>query len=262
MAQENCGLLHLYRRVRSIEFFIRVMTLISIIIPAYNEQRTILRVLEKIAVQKIDHIELEVIVVDDGSTDGTRELLTKRPDLYRRFIPRAANGGKGAALKDGIRVATGDYVLIQDADLEYDPVDYAKLFKPILLHHADVVIGSRFVAPELTRVFYFTHKIGNLLITLMFNLLHNTTFTDLYCGYIVYKRKLLDVDSLRTIGWEQHAEMVTKVVRASSATYEVPVSYHGRTYEEGKKIRARAFVGIVATIILERFRSPKGKRSE
>jgi glycosyltransferase involved in cell wall biosynthesis len=236
------------------------MIVVSVIIPAFNEVRTILSVLEKVAAQKVEGIELEVIVVDDGSKDGTRELLAKRPDLYTRFIPRATNGGKGAALKDGISAATGHYVLIQDADLEYDPVDYAKLFKPIILHEAEVVMGSRFVAPELTRIFYFSHKIGNLFLTFMFNLLNNTTFTDIYCGYLVYKRNLLDVDSLRTMGWEQHAEMLSKVVRASGATYEVPVSYHGRTYEEGKKIRARHVVGIVATIISERFRSPKGKR--
>jgi len=230
------------------------MTCVSIIVPAFNEARTIDRVLERVAAQKIDGIELEIIVIDDGSTDGTRELLAKRPDLYARFIPRAANGGKGAAVKDGINAATGEYVLIQDADLEYDPVDYAKLFKPILLHNADVVMGSRFVAPEVTRIFYFTHKLGNMFITLMFNVFNNTTFTDIYCGYLVYRRRLLDANSLRTMGWQQHAEMLTRVVRASSATYEVPVSYHGRTYAEGKKIRARHVVAIIATIISSRFR--------
>src|SRR5882757_7850311 len=230
------------------------MTCVSIIVPAFNEARTIARVLERVAAQKIDGIELEIIVIDDGSTDGTRELLAKRPDLYARFIPRAANGGKGAAVKDGINAATGEYVLIQDADLEYDPVDYAKLFKPILLHEADVVMGSRFVAPEITRIFYFTHKLGNMFITLMFNVFNNTTFTDIYCGYLVYRRRLLDANSLRTMGWQQHAEMLTRVVRASSATYEVPVSYHGRTYAEGKKIRARHVVAIIATIISSRFR--------
>jgi glycosyltransferase involved in cell wall biosynthesis len=236
------------------------MVVVSIVVPAFNEAGTIARVLEKIAAQKFAQIALEVIVVDDGSTDGTRELLAQRPDLYTRFIPRAVNGGKGAALKDGIGAATGEYVLIQDADLEYDPADYASLFKPILLHDADVVMGSRFVAPALTRVFYFSHKLGNLFITFIFNVFNNTTFTDVYCGYLVYRRKLLDVSTLRTTGWQQHAEMLSRVFRASSATYEVPVSYHGRTYEEGKKIRARHVAGIIWTIVTERFRRPKRKR--
>ncbi len=233
---------------------------VSIVVPAFNEIGTIVHVLEKIAAQKFEDIRLEVIVVDDGSTDGTRELLTQRPDLYARFIQRPANGGKGAALKDGIGAATGEYVLIQDADLEYDPVDYGSLFKPIVLHDADVVMGSRFVAPALTRVFYFTHKLGNLFITFMFNVFNNTTFTDTYCGYLVYRRRLLDVNTLRTSGWEQHAEMLSRVFHASRSTYEVPVSYHGRTYEEGKKIRAWHVFSIIVTIITERFRRPKRRR--
>jgi glycosyltransferase involved in cell wall biosynthesis len=233
------------------------MIVVSIVVPAFNEVGTIVGVLEKIGAQNFEDIRLEVIVVDDGSTDGTRDLLAQRPDLYTRYIPRPVNGGKGAALKDGIGAATGEYVLIQDADLEYDPVDYASLFKPILLHDADVVMGSRFVAPQITRVFYFSHKLGNLFITLMFNIFNNTTFTDIYCGYLVYRRTLLDVQTLRTEGWQQHAEMLTRVVHVSKATYEVPVSYHGRTYEEGKKIRARHVFAIIWTIVVGRLRRPK-----
>jgi len=230
------------------------MVVVSILVPAFNEARTIERVLTKIGEQKIDGFTLEIIVVDDGSTDGSQQLLASRPDLYSKFIPRQSNGGKGAAVKDGLRAATGNYVLIQDADLEYDPVDYAKLFRPIREHNADVVMGSRFVAPEITRIFYFSHKIGNALITLIFNLLNNTTFTDVYCGYLVYRRSLLDGDALRATSWEQHAEMLTRVVRSATAIYEVPVSYHGRTYAEGKKIKARHVFAIIATIIGERFR--------
>jgi glycosyltransferase involved in cell wall biosynthesis len=230
------------------------MPVISIIVPAYNEEKTIVRVLEKISAQHFDGFSFEVIVVDDGSKDGTRDILKARADLYARLILRPKNGGKGAAVRDAIGAATGDYVLIQDADLEYDPVDYARLFKPIALHDADVVMGSRFVAPELTRVFYFTHKLGNLFITFMFNLLNNTTFTDVYCGYLVYKRSLFDVKTLRTDGWQQHAEMLTKATRAASNVYEVPVSYHGRTYAEGKKIKPQHVVGIIWTMIVERFR--------
>jgi glycosyltransferase involved in cell wall biosynthesis len=237
------------------------MVVVSIVVPAFNEVRTIEQVLNKIGEQKIDGFSLEIIVIDDGSTDGSQQLLASRPDLYSKFIPRQSNGGKGAAVKDGLRAATGHYVLIQDADLEYDPVDYTKLFRPIREHSADVVMGSRFVAPEITRIFYFSHKIGNMLITLIFNLLNNTTFTDVYSGYLVYRRSLIDGDTLRTTGWEQHAEMLTRAVRSATTIYEVPVSYHGRTYAEGKKIKGRHVFAIIATIIGERFRVGVSKRS-
>ncbi len=237
------------------------MITVSVIVPAFNEERTIITVLEKIAAQKIENIALEVIVVDDGSRDRTRDLLSARPDLYTRFIARARNGGKGAAVKDGLNAATGTYVLIQDADLEYDPDDYAALFKPILLHNADAVMGSRFVAPALTRVFYFTHKLGNLLITLLFNIFNNTTFTDIYCGYLVYKRDLIDPRALRVLGWGQHAEMLTIVTHAASTIYEVPISYHGRTYAEGKKIKPQHVLGVFAVIVLERSRLWRDRRA-
>lgn len=226
---------------------------ISVVVPAYNEIRSILSVLQAVRSQKIDGVNIELIVVDDGSVDGTRELLAARPDLYDRYIARPQNGGKGAAVRDGLRASTGDYVLIQDADLEYDPTDYARLFKPILAYGADVVMGSRFVAPEFTRVFYFTHKLGNLFISFIFNILNNTTFTDIYCGYLVYRRSLIPPDSLRTDGWQQHAEMLSRAAHNATAIYEVPVSYHGRTVEEGKKIRPRHVIGIIWTIIRERF---------
>lgn len=227
---------------------------LSVVIPTYNEERTVIQVLEKVAAQRTDSISIEVIVVDDGSSDRTRELLSDRSDLYTRLVTRTTNGGKGTAVRDGLNEATGQYVLIQDADLEYDPDDFSMLLKPISSHEADVVLGSRFVAPQLTRVFYFTHKIGNLLITLLFNICNNTTFTDIYCGYLVYRRELIDPSTLRISGWAQHAEMLTLLARTASKIYEVPVSYHGRTYGEGKKIKARDFLGVLAAIVLERLR--------
>jgi len=230
------------------------MLTLSVVIPTYNEERTVIQVLEKVATQNTDNISIEVIVVDDGSSDRTRELLLVRPDLYTRLVTRATNGGKGTAVRDGLKEATGQYALIQDADLEYDPDDFSMLLKPIFSHEADVVLGSRFVAPQLTRVFYFTHKIGNLLITLLFNICNNTTFTDIYCGYLVYRRELIDPNSLRISGWAQHAEMLTMLARTASKIYEVPVSYHGRTYGEGKKIKARDVLGVLAAIVLERLR--------
>ncbi|MBI2236364.1 MAG: glycosyltransferase family 2 protein [Magnetospirillum sp.] len=225
---------------------------VSIVLPAYNEERTIIDILEKVAAQTVDGIEFEVVVVNDGSRDGTAARLRSRPDLYSKFIDRPQNGGKGAAVQDALAAATGDYILFQDADMEYDPADYGKLMAPLLDHQADVVMGSRFVAPQCTRVFYFWHKIGNGLITLTFNVMNNTTFTDVYSCYLLYRRALVDPARLTTFGWEQHAEILSKAVRAGRVFYEVPVSYHGRTYGEGKKIKAHHAFAVLATIVRER----------
>src|SRR4051812_49387391 len=160
----------------------------SIIVPAYNEERTIIEILERVRAQQVPGIELEIVVVDDGSKDATIRLLDGRPDLYDRLIKREENGGKGAAVRDALQVASGEYVLFQDADLEYDPADYAQLFAPVLRLDADVVIGSRLIASPVTRVHYFWHKIGNHALTLLFNLLNNTTFTDIYTCYVLFRR--------------------------------------------------------------------------
>jgi glycosyltransferase involved in cell wall biosynthesis len=225
---------------------------VSIVVPVYNEEKTIIQILEKVAAQKVEGIDFEVVVVNDGSRDGTAARLESRPDLYAKFVNRPQNGGKGAAVIDALAAATGDYILFQDADLEYDPADYAKLMAPVLGHQADVVMGSRFVAPQCTRVFYFWHKMGNEFITLTFNLFNNTTFTDVYSCYLLYRRALVDPVRLATRGWEQHAEILSKAVRAGRVFYEVPVSYHGRTYGEGKKIKAHHAIAVLATIVRER----------
>ncbi len=225
------------------------MTTLSVLIPAYNEEATIIEILEAVNAQSIDGVRLEVIVVDDGSKDRTVELLEANPGLYAKLIKQPRNGGKGAAVKAGLQQASGDYVLFQDADLEYDPADYARLLKPALTFDADVVMGSRFVAPEFTRVSYFWHKVGNRFITLMFNVFNNTTFTDVYSCYLLFRRTLVDPDNLKTAGWEQHAEILSKAVAAGKAFYEVPISYRGRTYDEGKKIRAHHAISVIWTII-------------
>jgi glycosyltransferase involved in cell wall biosynthesis len=225
------------------------MTTVSILIPAYNEEATIIELLRAVAAQSIDGVKFEVIVIDDGSKDRTAELLEATPDLYTKFIKQPHNGGKGAAVKAGMKVATGDYILFQDADLEYDPADYGKLLKPALKFDADVVMGSRFVAPEFTRVSYFWHKVGNRLITFIFNIFNNTTFTDVYSCYLMFRRTLVDPDRLQTEGWEQHAEILSKAVGVGKSFYEVPISYQGRTYDEGKKIRAHHAIAVIWTII-------------
>ena len=225
---------------------------VTILIPAYNEEATIIQLLERVSAVSVENFSLEVLVIDDGSADKTVELLEARPDLYTKLIKRAHNGGKGAAVIDGLTEATGDYILFQDADLEYDPGEYHKLFAPVTKFGADVVIGSRFIAPEYTRISYFWHKFGNRVLTFIFNILNNTTFTDIYSCYLMYRRDLVDPKSLKTMGWDQHAEILSTAVYAGKAFYKVPVSYHGRGYEEGKKIRAQHGIGVIRTIIRKR----------
>ena len=229
------------------------MIKVSVIIPAFNEERTIIQLLEKVNEQSVDGFELEILVIDDGSSDSTVELLEARPALYTQLVKQPKNGGKGAAVKAGLGSASGEYILFQDADLEYDPGEYKNLFRPIMEHDADIVMGSRFLAPTITRVSYFWNKVGNRMITLFFNVLNNTTFTDIYSCYLLYRRRLVNPEELRTLGWEQHAEILSKSVKRATAVYEVPISYHGRTLEEGKKIRARHVIGVFLTIFSERF---------
>lgn len=230
------------------------MVSVTVLVPAYNEEQTIIKLLERVRAQSVDGVQIEVIVVDDASKDSTVSLLESRPDLYDRLIKRPKNGGKGAAVRDGLREASGDYVLFQDADLEYDPADYARLFEPVLSLDADVVLGSRLVASPITRVHYFWHKVGNTFLTLLFNVMHNTTFTDIYTCYVLFRKDLIEADELGTSGWEQHAEILSRLARSARSIYEVPISYFGRTYEEGKKIRAVHAIAVARTIMLERLR--------
>ena len=229
------------------------MIKISIIIPAYNEQETIIELLEKVFEQNIESVELQVIVIDDGSRDNTVALLESRPELYSKLVTQAQNGGKGAAVKAGLAHADGDYILFQDADLEYDPTDYSKLVEPVLRFDADVVMGSRMVGSPITRVCYFWHKLGNWLITFIFNILNNTAFSDVYSCYLLYRRSLVDDEKLTAHGWDQHVEILTKSVKAGTRFYEVPISYYGRTYEEGKKIRAHHIISVFWTMFFKRF---------
>ena len=225
---------------------------LTVLVPAYNEEATILGILERVREQKIDGVNIEVLVVDDGSTDRTVELLEQNPSLYTRLIKRPLNGGKGAAVKAGLKEATGDYVLFQDADLEYDPTEYEKLLRPVLDFDADLVMGSRLVASPCTRVSYFWHKFGNRLITLVFNILNNTTFTDVYSCYLLFRRELIDPKDLQADGWEQQAEILSRAVAKAESMYEVPISYYGRTYGEGKKIKAHHAIAVLWTIVVRR----------
>ncbi len=228
------------------------MIKLSIIVPVYNEENTIIKILEKVSEVEIEGVNKEVIVIDDCSTDKTLNLLEKNKYLFDELIKLSKNSGKGEAVKKGLMKASGQYILFQDADLEYEPKDYKKLLEPVLLFDADLVIGSRLLASQLTRVYYFWHKVGNKFITFLFNIMNNTTFTDIYSCYIIFKADLINPNNLLTSGWEQHAEILSTIVSKSSSFYEVPVNYYGRTYEEGKKIRPHNAITVLLTIILKR----------
>jgi len=229
------------------------LTKISIIIPVYNEANTIIEVLESVASQTVEGFDLEVIVVNDGSSDATATLLSQNAEFYHKVLTLPKNCGKGAAVKKGVLEASGDYVLFQDADLEYDPQDYGKLLFPIKEFSADLVIGSRLSAPPYVRVHYFWHKLGNRLITLIFNILNNTTFTDVYSGYLICRRSLFKGDQLKCEGWGQHAEILSKAIKNATITYEVPIRYRGRSYKEGKKIKPINILAVMWAIFRYRF---------
>ena len=226
---------------------------VSVIIPVYNEEKTIIDVLEKVNHQKINSISMEIIVINDGSKDHSLELLKNNPKLYTKLINLEKNKGKGGAVREGLKSAVGDYILFQDADMEYDPSEYEKLLEPIIKQDADIVMGSRLMTSSLTRRGgYARNRIGNNFITSLFNLLNNTTFTDIYSGYLIFRRSNITPSKLRTDGWEQQAEILSKIVRNSSKMYDVPIVYYGRTYEEGKKIKPRHILGIIGMIIREK----------
>ena len=210
------------------------MTL-SIVIPCYNEKSTIEDLIE--AVRNAPGGDKEIIVVDDCSTDGTTELLRERlAARIDRLIHQPVNRGKGAALRTGIAAATGDIVIIQDADLEYDPRQYDVLIAPIVQDKADVVYGSRFIGSEPHRVLYFWHRLGNGLLTLLSNMLTNLNLTDMETCYKVFRRELIQGIAIEEDRFGFEPEITAKIARSRCRIYEVGISYHGRTYEEGKKI--------------------------
>ena len=211
------------------------MPSLSVVIRVYNEAATLESLVERVLAVGIDHVE--VICVDDGSTDGTREVLRERIEPKGiRVILHERNRGKGAALRSGFQAATGDMIIVQDADLEYDPADYPKLIEPILSGRADVVFGSRFVGGEPHRVLYFWHYLVNRGLTLLSNLLTNLNLTDMEVCYKVFRREILEQIEIEEDRFGFEPEITAKVAKLGCRIYEVGISYSGRTYEDGKKI--------------------------
>jgi glycosyltransferase involved in cell wall biosynthesis len=208
---------------------------ISVVIPCYNEASTIEAILEAVRASEIR--DKEIVVVDDGSTDGTRQKLRSlEGDPGLRIVFHERNQGKGAALRTGFRAATGDVVIVQDADLEYDPKEYPKLLAPIRAGKADVVYGSRFAGGESHRVLYFWHYAANKLLTLFSNMFTNLNLTDMETCFKAFRRDVIQKIDLRENRFGFEPEVTAKVARMGCRIYEVGISYSGRTYAEGKKI--------------------------
>ena len=207
---------------------------LSVLIPVYNEKATVLQLLDAVQQAPLD-LDKELVVVDDGSTDGTRDILRALDRPGVRVILHAQNRGKGAAIRTALESATGDFVIIQDADLEYDPNDYGAMTGPLVDGRADVVYGSRFLGGP-HRVLLFWHYFGNILFTLLANVLYNINLSDMGTCYKAFRRTVLEGTPLRSERFGIEAELTAKFCKKRLRIYEVPISYSGRTYEEGKKI--------------------------
>lgn len=226
--------------------------LLSVVIPVYNEKNTVLKIIDKVL--KLDIVK-EIIVVDDCSSDGTRELLKNtKLDSRVRLLFHEKNMGKGAALRTGFKNITADIGVIQDADLEYDPQEFSDMIKPIQEGFADVVYGSRLSGGRPQRVHLFWHKVGNDFLTFMTNILYNTTLTDMETCYKMFKRSVISGISIRSNDFSVEPELTAKVLKNKNLKiYEMPISYYGRNYSEGKKITWKHGFGALWALVKYRF---------
>ncbi len=226
------------------------MKTLSIIIPVYNEEATVGEVLRRVFAVKLDGWKSQVIVVDDGSTDKTSKIV----GLWQKkatIIVQSQNQGKGAAIMEGMKHATGEVVLLQDADLEYSPTDYPKLLEQFADPRVTVVYGSRFLGPHLSTMYLYA--LGNKFVTWVTNILYNTNITDMETGYKVFRKTVLDGITIRAKRFDFEPEFTAKILKAGHQIYEVPISYFGRKFSEGKKLTWRDGVVALGTLLSQRF---------
>ena len=228
--------------------------LLSIIVPNFNEEKYVIQSLSNLKKNLLNFSsEYELIVIDDGSSDSSLSKLKQNKNLYSALLENKSNLGKGGAVKKGLSIAKGDYIIFHDSDLEYDSNNIIDFLMMIKNFGPDLILGSRKNYKNYTRSHNIYNYFGNRLISFIFNILNNTTFSDIYTCYVCYKRELLEYDDLKTNGWQQHAEILSRVVKKSKKIYEIPINYNGRSIEEGKKIRPIHMVSVIYTLIKLKF---------